>query len=164
MAIYRGTGGSPGDSPVSGRPLAGRRVMRGDTDFRREGWHFTAGRGLLHAQHRSGLSKIQLVSQPVQNQSRGMLLQAGLFLVLAALSVWNFVRDGRRNHLVFVVAWGAMGLLWLRSSRRLRKLEVERARRLAGECPACGYSLAGNTSGTCPECGAASPYHQKAGV
>ncbi len=31
-----------------------------------------------------------------------------------------------------------------------------RARRrwIHGECPACGYDLTGNTSGTCPECGA----------
>jgi hypothetical protein len=37
------------------------------------------------------------------------------------------------------------GVRLLRGHRRLRR----------GCCPACGYDLTGNTSGTCPECGTA---------
>ncbi len=40
-------------------------------------------------------------------------------------------------------------ICWIRRRRR------ERARRKRGLCPACGYNLAGNTSGACPECGTA---------
>jgi hypothetical protein len=34
---------------------------------------------------------------------------------------------------------------------------LRRKRKPPGRCPACGYSLTGNTSGTCPECGTPVP-------
>jgi hypothetical protein len=39
---------------------------------------------------------------------------------------------------------------WLATRRRRRR---RRCRLSLGRCPACGYDLTGNVSGTCPECG-----------
>jgi hypothetical protein len=47
-----------------------------------------------------------------------------------------------------VAALSAIGwMIAVRSTNRRAR------RRLSGQCVACGYNLAGNTSETCPECG-----------
>jgi hypothetical protein len=44
------------------------------------------------------------------------------------------------------------GAFWLAAELKAMR---RRRRAAAGQCPQCGYSLAGNTTATCPECGAA---------
>jgi rubrerythrin len=39
-------------------------------------------------------------------------------------------------------------LLWMHRRRKQRMSAATQS-----PCPACGYSLVGNTSGVCPECG-----------
>ena len=49
-------------------------------------------------------------------------------------------------------------LAWVLRDNARRFEERQRAdRRRAGLCPACGYDLTGNVSGTCPECGTPTP-------
>lgn len=50
---------------------------------------------------------------------------------------------------ILIIPWVMLGA-WLASSPRKRRRERRRA---SGLCQACGYSLAGNTTGVCPECG-----------
>ena len=55
------------------------------------------------------------------------------------------------DSLLFALAWSAL----LFAPRAIRtRLRLRRGR---GLCPACGYDLAGNTTGICPECGRAKP-------
>lgn len=54
---------------------------------------------------------------------------------------------------IFASWW--VGSTWLLTgtlARRVRSLRPD-----AGLCPACGYNLTGNASGTCPECGSPAP-------
>jgi len=52
------------------------------------------------------------------------------------------------NLSIFVIS--GMPAAWIASRPNKRRRERRRAAQL---CEACGYSLAGNTSGVCPECG-----------
>jgi hypothetical protein len=66
--------------------------------------------------------------------------------------------DGRMvRRAVYVPHWLAAAALLTPPALRLAPLLRARRRRRTGRCPACGYDLTANTSGTCPECGCPRP-------
>ncbi len=62
---------------------------------------------------------------------------------------WSRIGYGALTQITCIVPTVFLGA-WLASQPRKRRRE---RRREAGLCEACGYSLAGNTTGVCPECG-----------
>ena len=54
-----------------------------------------------------------------------------------------------------VAVTGALPAIWIVETMLIARRRGRR--RKAGDCPACGYSLTGNTSGVCPECGTPVP-------
>ena len=50
--------------------------------------------------------------------------------------------------------WWKQPFYWLSDIIDYRRPDPAVERRKNGQCPRCGYELAGNLSGVCPECGA----------
>ena len=74
-------------------------------------------------------------------------------VVAGAFDAYNDGPDHARVR--YVVVWYPWLLLSFAALTILFGMPVWRTwlRRSRGLCPACGYNLAGNTSGACPECG-----------
>jgi hypothetical protein len=82
-----------------------------------------------------------------------------LFGVAVMWGYWMLVPDGDRSVYrcaVQVPAALPTALASVLPASRLLKVNRERRRRLAGNCPACGYDLRA-TPERCPECGTAVP-------
>jgi hypothetical protein len=78
-----------------------------------------------------------------------VLTTLGVILLLwAGLNVFARIADNVASEMIpIVVLLSAVPVYWL-VSRQPRPKPV-----IPGQCPACGYDLTGNVSGTCPECG-----------
>jgi hypothetical protein len=76
---------------------------------------------------------------------------AAVSAVGGAYSLWGYL-DGRKGLILAILSFANCAICTY-NGRRLKKIGIIEARKAAGECPACGYDLTGNVSGTCPECG-----------
>ena len=67
-----------------------------------------------------------------------------------ALIAWQGTRFNWIFATIFSAVFGGLGMLMICREMRADQLAYRKAN---GLCLACGYDLAGNTSGVCPECG-----------